>query len=516
MFIVEIDNQEIIRIRNLFTIFTITTIIIAIVFLFSTVWILFAPSASNSPLILQNWTLSNNSDLTLLSLKNSSPTGNESTLINEISQFIRSSDISTIIQSNFSEKGIIHLILSNLSLVLMISGAFVAWCAFYYEITYNAHFISEYQASQQRPLKIFFQCLILILILVPAYLFAIYFNYLQVTFMQITLFMAFFILAVFTSAIFSDYTLKIRLSYNNLIQFAALHDSIKILDTLIYFISILGFIFPLLVVLYGINFGFNIFLIIFIIAFILILIWQLNIINNTPRKIYSFKIKDRETNLEGFLLSDLEKDPILILVNEESPNNYIRISQNSIEHSKQIRLITQNEVPNSQLSFSDIISVWDSLNIVRTYLTTIIGFDLGTLLAFIIFMTVAIFTSYTIIPPQLLIVVTLIFAFIFGYYYIQSYLSKTGYPSNELSYNVFSLKTLKNIVVSFNNFVLGFSFGNVVVLSYIVIITDFNNIPPQYLSIISILISLILGLILGKNRYISHTDSLDSESSREK
>nr|WP_319376376.1 hypothetical protein [uncultured Methanoregula sp.] len=303
-----------------------------------------------------------------------------------------------------------------------------------------------------------------------------------------------------TSATFYDCDRKIRPFFENRVQFAALQDSKRFLDTLIYFISIIGFVFPLLVILYGTISNFNIFSIIFTISFCFIIIWQINIINNMPRNIFNIKLKDNRNICEGIVLTKLDTEIIQISVQDTINNKkIIHIPRTSIEYISLNRTIKKTDFINPPVSYLQaILSLWNSLKTLKNFLLTFICFDLGFFTGLILFLGVAILTSYLPIPEQLLIIVFLIFSFSFGFFYGRLYTPLIDNVSGKILSLTNFMETSKNFLVTLIDFKLGFLAGSIFFLAIAVFNTDFKELPPQWLTLIIFIIVLIIGFFYGR------------------
>jgi hypothetical protein len=209
---------------------------------------------------------------------------------------------------------------------------------------------------------------------------------------------------------------KIRPKYNNIVQFAAIRDSIKIFDPLIYVISIFCFIFTFIVILYGVISNFNFFSIFFIICFVLLTIWQINIINNEPRSIFDIKIKNSEKTFQGFLLTRTDRDVIHIFDNDEKmKDKTIQIPRTSIEYIIPNRKIEKSEIVNPRQGiFERMVLIWNSITLLKRFLITLLGITIGFVIGNILFLGVAILIIDFGFPPQILIVILSLFVFILG------------------------------------------------------------------------------------------------------
>jgi hypothetical protein len=313
----------------------------------------------------------------------------------EITQFFSSSSISIIFQSYFINGGLLEVIVHNFVIFLTLIGAFSLYCYFYFNITFHANVISEYPESQQQNLKIFLQILFLTLILFGFYIVAILIYHLSIKPAELVMLILFFGLTILSGFVFSDYVKKIRPKYDNMVQFAAIRDSIKKFDSLIYFTSVFGFIFPFILILYGMISNFNIFSIFFIICFVLIVIWQINIINNEPRSIFDIKIKGSTKQFQGFVLTNFEKDVIQIFDGDDAnKDKIIQIPRTSIEYIILNRKINKSEMINFAPGiFETIVSIWNSIVQLKDFLKTLTGFTFGAIVGIVLSVIIMIIDS---------------------------------------------------------------------------------------------------------------------------
>lgn len=346
---------------------------------------------------------------------------NKTTLLFTISRLFSLSTVSTAYNSIITDGSFLNFFLNNFAVLIAVIGAFSLYCFFYFSITFKADVISEYSESEQKNHIIFFQTVILSLILFGLYAISFVLFKLPLNLIELIFVGCFFILEIGTSVIFATYAQKIRTNYRNMVQFAALrdyysYDETDILSSAIYFISIWIFFMIFLIVAFAALSDFNIFSIIFIITLILMMIWQINIVNNEPRRIFEIKIKDTDRRYQGFLLRSIEKEILSVLVNDgEHVNKVIEIPRTSIESVVLNRKIKKADLIGTYHSFIDTLrSYWVDLTPLLNFLKILFGFTFGLILGAFLFVGVAILNTDFGFPPQILIVVLLVLAVIIG------------------------------------------------------------------------------------------------------
>jgi hypothetical protein len=149
------------------------------------------------------------------------------------------------------------------------------------------------------------------------------------------------------------------------------------------------------------------------------MVWQLNIINNEPRSIFDLKVKGHEKICQGFLLTMVDKEIIQVLCKKDK---IIQIPRISIEYFTLNRTIRKTELVNPPKNFYHaILTVWNSLEILKNILKTLLGFVLGILGGLVLFLGVALLNTNFGFPPQWLIVIFLALVLIFGFVFGRSY-----------------------------------------------------------------------------------------------
>ena len=486
------NNQ---KVQDFVTIYTFILIGILLVILSFVAFFLFVPFGT--PLVFQNFStkeIGANLTPSMIILQSFANEGNTTIIINKIAIIFSSSNISTIGNPNFFNGGLFDLIAANFTIFLALIGALSLYCIFYYEITFNANIISEYPASQQRTLKIFLQILYLLLSLMLIYLTLIIFKFIHIQTVEIALLMLFFILTVLTSALFYDYIEMIRPFYNNMVQFAALLDSRKHIDHISYLNTILCFIFPLILIFYGISADFNYFSIIFVIGLILIMIWQISIINVTPRNIYEIKVKNRTEPYRGFLLNGLDKDIVRVLIDNET-NIKIQVPKSSIDYVIFNRIITKSEIINpSENLFHAIQSIWHSMIELKNFLFTYIGFDLGFFVGVILYMIVAVIASTLNLPIHILILILMIIALLYGIVYGRSYYARANEFGFEYQDELIAI--LKTGINSLSGLKMGFSSGIFLSFAIVIFSTNFEGMSSALIFLLLVIV-VIVGFVIG-------------------
>lgn len=338
--------------------------------------------------------------------------GVNTTGLDAIDQLFSSSRISTIIN-----EGLLNLFFQNFIIFLAIIGAFSLFCYFYYSITFNANVISEYSESQQKNPIIFFQFVLWITVLFLIYMILILYFQLHFVPIELALVFIFFFLEFSSACMFNTYS-QIRQNYDDLVQFAAYWDYYPALDVLIYIISIHAFLLTFLILFFGFISDFNLFSIIFIVTLLLTIIWQINIIQNAPHRIFNIKIKENDNILQGFLLTQLERPIVQILVNDDKK---IQIPKTSIDYVTLNREITKSEIVNPRQRVVDtIISAWNSLLRSKDFLL-ILGVEFGFLVGLFLYLGLVILNINFGTLLQILIFIFLIVGVVLGFIFGRSY-----------------------------------------------------------------------------------------------
>jgi len=347
---------------------------------------------------------------------------NNTTLLSTISHYFGSATIATTYNSLYTEGTLLNLLFNNFTVFLAIIGAFSLFCYFYFSITFKADVISEYSESDQKNPIIFFQIAFLLLILFVLYVISLTWFKLIISIIELIIVGCFFVLEILISAIFSDYVKNIRDNFNNMVQFAAIRDYYStagndIFEILIYFISIWDFMLIFLIAAFGAICDFTIFSVIFIITLNLLMVWQINIINNGPSRIFEVKSKTDKKSFIGFLLTDLNKEIVTILVKDDTTEGKIfNIPQSSIEYIVLNRTISKTElITPPKSAFNTLKSGLNSLSSVINFLKGFFGFGFGIILGIFLYIVVEILNINFGFPPQDLIVIGLLFAGIVGF-----------------------------------------------------------------------------------------------------
>ena len=150
---------------------------------------------------------------------------NKLTLLFTISRLFGLSSVSTTYSSIFTDGSLLNFLLNNFTVLLAFVGAFSIYCYFYFSITFNADVISEYSESEQKNHIIFFQTVILSLILFGLYAISFFLFKLPLNLIELIIVGIFFGLEIWTSIIFAAYVEKVRTNYRNMVQLAAIRDS---------------------------------------------------------------------------------------------------------------------------------------------------------------------------------------------------------------------------------------------------------------------------------------------------
>jgi len=297
-----------------------------------------------------------------------------------------SSNISAICDSDVKGGGVLNLIVQNFTIFLAIVGAFSLYCYFYYNITFNANYISEYPESEQKKPIIFLQMAILLIILLIIYAIEILFFGLQWNTFEVAIIAVFFILAGFSGSVFSEYTNEIRTNFNNMIEFAAIRDwqssqRPNIIEVILYWIPILGFILPIIIVVFGIISDFHIFPIVLIITLLLLIIWQIHTINNGPCRIFDIILKDENKEIQGFILTKPNGELIRIFANDDrNEGTIIQIPRESIKYIVLNRQIKRNELSYEPKTFNEtfipilISKFWELVDLLKILCRLILGY----------------------------------------------------------------------------------------------------------------------------------------------
>lgn len=343
------------------------------------------------------------------------------TLLSTISRLFCSSSVSTTYDSIYADGSLLNFLLNNFTVVLAIIGAFSLYCYFYFSITFNADVISEYSESEQKNHIIIFQTMLLSLILLALYAISVILFKLSLNNTELIIIGCFFGAEIWTANIFSTYAEKVRSNYAKMVQFAAIRDRYSYNETdvfgsIINIISIWIFFLIFLIVAFGVMSDFNIFSIIFIITLILLMIWQINIVNNEPRRIFEIKIKENNRRFQGFLLTNVEKEIISLLVNDgEFANKIIEIPRTSIDYIVLNRKVKKTDLVDPPRSFIDTFGAfWASQAPTREFLKILFGFAFGLILGAFLFVGMAVLSTDFGFPPQILIVGLLVLAVIIG------------------------------------------------------------------------------------------------------